>query len=237
MRQRTWWILLVLGVLAIFGLRKRTRQAASSMASDETARVRRLYDQAAARYDRSVPLVERLLLGDGRRWVGAQARGEALEIAIGTGRNLPYYSPAVRLTGVDISPAMLAIAHERARELGRAVTLHVGDAQALAFPAERFDTVVFTLALCTIPDDRQAVAEAYRVLRPGGSLVLLEHVASPRPAIRAAQRLLEPFTVRFLGDHVLREPLDTVTAMGLEITQLERSARGIIERLVARKPA
>src|SRR5919198_1284887 len=84
--------------------------------------------------DREMRVFERLLFGGGREWVCAQAAGEVLEIAVGTGRNLPYYRGSVRLTGIELSPAMLEIARERARELGRDADLRVGDAQALDFP-------------------------------------------------------------------------------------------------------
>lgn len=202
-----------------------------------TERVRRLYDEAAAKYDRLLGLYENRLFGDGRRWVAAQARGDVLEIAVGTGRNLPFYPLEARLTAIDLSPAMLEVARRRARELGRDVDLRVGDAQALDFPDESFDTVVFTLALCTIPDDRRAVAEAKRVLRPGGQLLLLEHVRSPRRLVRAVQRVLEPIFVRCAADHLLREPLDAVAAEGFVVAEIERSKWGIVERLAARKPA
>jgi ubiquinone/menaquinone biosynthesis C-methylase UbiE len=82
---------------------------------------------------------------------------------------------------------MLEIARRRARELGREADLRVGDAQALDFPDDRFDSVVCTLSLCTIPDDRAAVAEVRRVLRPGGRFLLLEHVRSPGLPIRVAE--------------------------------------------------
>ena len=202
----------------------------------ETARVRRRYDEVAARYDRFIRIAERLLFGDGRRWICAQARGKVLELAVGTGRNLPYYPADVRLTGIELSPAMLAIARRRAAALGRPVVLRVGDAQALDFPDGRFDTVVCTLALCTIPDDRRAVAEAARVLRPGGRLLALEHVRSPIRPVRAVQRVLDPLAVRCEADHLLREPLEHVRAEGLIIERLERHKWGIVERLVARKP-
>jgi ubiquinone/menaquinone biosynthesis C-methylase UbiE len=202
----------------------------------ETKRVQRLYDEGASRYDKLISFSEKLLFGDGRRWVCSQARGEVLEIAIGTGRNLPYYPEGVRLTGVELSPAMLEVARLRAQELGRDVDLRVGDAQALEFPDERFDAVVCTLSLCTIPDDRKTVAEARRVLRPGGRLLSLEHVRSPIRAVRAVQQVLDPVFVRFGADHLLREPLGHVEAEGLEVDWLERSKWGIIERLSARKP-
>jgi ubiquinone/menaquinone biosynthesis C-methylase UbiE len=201
----------------------------------ETERVRGIYDKMADRYDGMIRLSERLFMGDGRGWVCSQARGDVLEIAIGTGRNLPFYPQEVRLTGVDLSPAMLAVARQRAQKLGRAVDLRVGNAQALDFPDASFDTVVCTLSLCTIPDDRRAVAEAVRVLRSGGRLLLLEHVRSPIAAVRTLQRLLEPLFVRFWADHLLRDPLDYLASEGLELERVERSTWGIVERLSARK--
>lgn len=201
----------------------------------ETERVRGVYDNAAGKYDRTMRRTEKLFFGDGRAWVCAQARGDALEIAIGTGRNLPLYPAEVRLTGIELSPAMLAVARGRAQELGRTVDLRVGDAQALAFPDASFDTVVRTLALCTIPDDRGAVAEAVRVLRPGGRLLLLEHVRSPLKSVRAVQQLLEPLFVRFLADHLVRDPLDYLASEGLEVERVERSRWGIVERIAAIK--
>ena len=203
----------------------------------ETERVRRYYDWFAPRFDRVISFWERTLFADGRQWACSQAEGDVLEIAVGTGRNLPYYPSGVRLTGVEISPAMLDIARQRAEELGRDADLRVGDAQALDFADESFYTVVETLSLCAIPDERRAVAEAWRVLRPGGRLLTLDHVGSPMLLVHAVQRLLDPLAVAFEGDHLLREPLDAFVAKGFEIERLERSKWGIVERVVARKPA
>jgi ubiquinone/menaquinone biosynthesis C-methylase UbiE len=204
--------------------------------SGETERVRRIYDDSAGKYDRQIGFCERLLFGGGREWVCSQARGRILEVAIGTGRNLPFYPDEVNLTGVELSLAMLEIARARARKLGVDADLRVGDAQALPFPDEAFDTVVMTLSLCTVPDDHEAVVEASRVLRPGGRLVLLEHVRSPVWPVRALQRVLDPLFVRFQADHLLRQPLDHLEDAGLEVELLERSKLGIVERLSARKP-
>jgi ubiquinone/menaquinone biosynthesis C-methylase UbiE len=202
----------------------------------ETERVRRLQDREAPRYDRNISISERILFGDGRRWVCEQARGQVLELAVGTARNLPHYPADVTLTGIELSPEMLAIGERRADQLGRPVDLRVGDAQALELPDASFDTVVCTLGLCTIPDPRRAVAEARRVLRPGGQLLLLEHVRSPVRAVRAIERLLEPLFVRFAADHLTREPLDYLRDERFEIERLERSKWGIVERVSARKP-
>jgi ubiquinone/menaquinone biosynthesis C-methylase UbiE len=204
--------------------------------SDETARVRDLYDAEAPRYDWGIAIFERLLFAGGRGWVCSRARGDVLELAVGTGRNLALYPTDVRLTAIELSPAMLERARRRARELGRDGELVPGDAQALPFADETFDTVTCTLSLCTIPNDRAAVAEATRVLRPGGRFVALEHVRSSRRRVRAAQQLLDPWAVRFEADHLAREPLEHLAAQGLVIDELERSKLGIVERVAAHKP-
>lgn len=201
----------------------------------ETGRVRDLYEGVAGQYDKFIKIPEKLLFQGGRQWVCSRASGEVLEVALGTGRNLPYYPQEVRLTGIELSPAMVEVARSRARELGIEADLRVGDAQNLPFADETFDTVVFTLSLCTIPDDRRAVAEADRVLRPGGRLLLLEHVGSPVPIVHAAQRLLDPLTVRFQADHLLREPLNHLHEKGFEVELLERSKWGVVECAAARK--
>lgn len=201
-----------------------------------TERQRRIWDKRAPTFDRQMGLMEKLLFGDGRAWTCSQASGEVLEVAVGTGRNLPFYPGAIRLTGIELSAEMLTIAQRRARALGREADLRQGDAQALPFPEASFDTVVCTLSLCGIPDDRQAVAEMKRVLRPGGRLLLLDHVPASSGLLRAIQWLLEQVTLRLEGEHMLRRPLEHVLAEGFEVERAERLKGGIVERILARKP-
>jgi ubiquinone/menaquinone biosynthesis C-methylase UbiE/predicted ester cyclase len=204
---------------------------------DETDRVRRIFDKQAPKYDKSMARFERLLFSGNRGWACSRAEGEVLEIAAGTARNLPFYPDAVRVIGVELSPEMAALGRKRAEDLGRQIDMRVGDAEALDFPDESFDTVVCTYGLCTIPDDAAAVREAKRVLRPGGKIVLAEHVRSPNPVVRAIQRLLDPLAHRFGGDHLLREPLDHLTAEGFEVEEVRRAKAGWVELVAARKPA
>jgi ubiquinone/menaquinone biosynthesis C-methylase UbiE len=206
--------------------------------SDRRARqLRRYWDRHARNYDKQMAFWERRLFGDGRQWVCAQASGDVLEVAIGTGRNLAFYPEGIRLTGVDLSPAMLELARRQAEELGRKVDLRVGDAHALDLPDEGFDTVVCTFSLCAIPDERRAIAEMWRVLRPGGQLLLLDHVAGAPWWVRALQWVLERVTIPVGEEHMLRRPLLTARAQGFQVERSERAKLGIVERLAARKPA
>jgi ubiquinone/menaquinone biosynthesis C-methylase UbiE len=196
----------------------------------ETERIRRIYDRRAAAS--SSPRGDKNL-----RWLCGQAEGETLEIGIGRGRSLPFYPRGLHLTGLELSDVALTAARRRAQELGVHASLIQGDAGGtLPFPDDHFDTVVFSFVLCTIPDDRRAVAEAVRVLRPGGRLLMVEHVRSPNRLVRGIERVFEPLTLRRMGDHLLREPLDHVLAESLEVEFLERSWFGVLERLAARKP-
>ena len=202
----------------------------------DTDRLRESWQRYAPRYDRDIRLIERIQFGGGREWVCSQADGDVLEVAVGIGRNLPYYPPQVRLTGIDFSPAMLDIARQRATELGRAVELREADAEALPFPDASFDTVVCTLGLCGIPDDQAAIAEMYRVLRPAGRLLLLDHIDSHHRLIHYGQHLLEKLTLRMIGDYQTRRPLPLVEQAGFVIHRRERLKAGTVERLAATKP-
>jgi len=165
--------------------------------------------------------------------VCAQASGDVLDVAIGTGLNLPHYPPGVRVTGVDLSPVMLTAAAKRAADLGLTVALSEADAEHLPFPDASFDTVVCTLSLCSVGDDRAAIAEMHRVLRPGGQLLLLDHVAAINRILLTLQRLWEKVTRRFAGDYQTRHPLPLVERAGLVVTDSRRTKLGTVERLRA----
>jgi len=198
-------------------------------------RWRRGWDRNAATYDRQIQRMDRRVFRNSRQWICERATGDVLEVAIGTGLNLPFYPAEVHLTGLDYSGAMLAVARERADALGRPVDLHVGNAEALPWPDATFDTVVCTFSLCAIPDHRAAVAEMVRVLRPGGRLLLADHIRADNPVLRGAQWLVELFSVPFAGEHYLRRPLTEVLAHGLTVEECDRFSLKMVERLAARR--
>ncbi|MGW4065679.1 class I SAM-dependent methyltransferase [Amycolatopsis sp. NPDC004747] len=198
-------------------------------------RWRRYWDRKSTTYDAEMGVWDRRLFGDSREWACGQATGEVLEVAAGTGLNLPHYPAEVTLTGLDLSEGMLAIARDRARRLGRPVTFRQGSAHALPFAEASFDTVVCTFGLCAIPDPAAAVAEMVRVLRPGGQLILVDHVTSSSRLVRGVQWLLELASVPLAGEHFRRRPLHLVEALGLPVRRRERFKLGLVERLVAGK--
>ncbi|MDN5934512.1 MAG: class I SAM-dependent methyltransferase [Pseudonocardia sp.] len=203
----------------------------------ERQRWARYWDRAAPRTDDAMRLMDRMLFGDSRAWVCGRAVGDVLEVAVGTGLNLAHYPAGVTLRGIDLSPAMVELARARAAELGREVDLRVGDAERLDLPDRSVDSVVCTFSLCGIPDHRRALGEMIRVLRPGGLLLLADHVAAAAAPLRAVQRLAELGSVPFMGEHFRRRPVDEVRARGLDVLEVERFAAGVVERVVARVPS
>jgi ubiquinone/menaquinone biosynthesis C-methylase UbiE len=197
---------------------------------------RRVYAKEAPTYDKEADFVERRLFGtEHRGWACSQAVGDTLEVAIGTGLNLPHYPADLRLTGLDLTPEMLALARTRAREMGRAIALAEGDAQDLPFAEGSFDTVVCTYALCSVGDDARAISEMHRVLRPGGRLILVDHIRSSVPPIFWVQWLYEFIPRRTKGEYATRRPSVHVHPPSFTIEARDRLRAGIIERLVAVK--
>ena len=202
-----------------------------------TERWHRYWDKKSRSYDREMRFFERVLFGDSRDWACSQARGDVLEVAVGTGLNLDAYPLDIRLTGIDLSDEMLAIARTLARELGREVALRQGDAHSLPFDNATFDTVVCTFGLCAIPDIDKALDEMTRVLRPGGRLILVDHVSSSSRVARNIQRALEVITVPMASEHFLRRPVNKVKQRAFTVERAERFKLGLVERIVARKQA
>lgn len=204
---------------------------------DQATRWHRYWDQKSSTYDREMSFWDRRLFGDSRQWACGRAVGQVLEVAVGTGLNLPHYPSHVTVTGLDLSERMLSIARSRAGQLGHPATLWEGNAHALPFPDGSFDTVVCTFGLCAIPDPVAAIDEMIRVLRPGAQLILVDHVVSSSRIARGVQWLMELATVPSAGEHFRRRPLTHVEARGLRIEEHERFKLGMVERIVARIPA
>ena len=214
-----------------------TSAARAQAGETEAARQKRVWDKSAPSYDKQIAFFEKSWFGGGREWLGERTRGRVQEVAIGTGRSQPHYPPDTAVTGIELSPAMLAIARQRAAGLGRDADLQEGDAERLPFADASFDTVVCALSLCTIPDPATAIGEMKRVLVPGGQLLFLDHIGSTWPPVYAAQWLLERITIRAAGEHFTRRQLPLVQAAGFQVIETERRKAGTVEHIHAVKPA
>ncbi len=196
--------------------------------SDARKTMSRIYDATWGRlftevYDRGLKATEDAGLRDIRREALSGATGRTIDIGAGTGANLPLFPVAVNeLVLAEPDPHMLKKLRPRTGDAKASVEVVQAGAEALPFEDGSFDTAVFTLVLCTVPSPAAALAEAARVLRPGGKLIFVEHVRATDPGLaRWQDRLERPW--RFLGDgcHCNRDTVATIEASRFELDRVE----------------
>lgn len=160
-----------------------------------------------------------------RQQVVGAAEGRVLEIGVGSGLNFPLYSTAVgSVIGLEPSAESLRMARPRARAAAVPVTLLDASAEAIPLDTGSIDTVVTTWTLCTIPNASRALGEMRRVLRPGGSLLFVEHGRAPEAGVARWQERLDPFWSCLAGGcHLNRKMDDLVTGAGFRIEALQNS--------------
>lgn len=163
---------------------------------------------------------ERRLIGPIRRRLLGDIRGRILEVGAGTGASFQYYSPEARVVAIEPDPFMLQRAQRRAEELGTSnIELRQASAEKLPFEDASFDNVVSTLVLCTVGDQAAALAEARRVLRPGGALCFIEHVRNDSSRFwGTTQDVIRPVWGLFsAGCHPNRRTLQAIRDAGFTI--------------------
>jgi ubiquinone/menaquinone biosynthesis C-methylase UbiE len=189
----------------------------------------RIYDATWGRaftafYDRAMKSTEEAGMREKRREVLSEAAGRTIDIGAGTGLNLELFPPGVsELVLAEPDPHMLKKLEEKLSTSSREASVIQSPAEKLPFPDDSFDTAVFTLVLCTVPDPAAALAEAARLLRPGGKLLFLEHVRSEEPGLARWQDRLEgPW--HFIGDgcHCNRDTLATIEASPFEVEKADK---------------
>ena len=196
----------------------------------------RTFDRIASPYDRGMAPLEKLGLARLRARLVPHAKGRVLEIGVGTGANLPYYPASTCVTAIDESPDMLAVAAQRAEDLGACVSLGLMDVESLAFPAGHFDTAVASLVFCSVVDQARALAELRRVLdKPDGRILLLEHTRpQSRPLAWLADLLNIPWYAFNGRCNINRQTHQAVADAGFEVETVETVLGGLVRLIIAR---
>ena len=207
-----------------------TKNRENTLAVETKAR----WDRLAKHYG-LVEFLSEWYLKPFRKALWARATGRILEAGAGTGLNIAFYPAKARVTATDLSGAMLVRARERARERQLRVTFHEADLCDLPFADGTFDTAVATFVFCSLPDPVACLREMGRVTRPGGQILLLDHVRIERPLIGPLMDRLNVATVRLAGEHINHRMDEFVREAGFEIVESRRLGfMGIIQFIAAR---
>ena len=191
------------------------------------------FDKIAGSYN----LVDHIIPTKWRQKATALAYGRVLEAGIGPGLNIPFYTEScTEIVGIDVSPRMLEQAKEKAAHSAVPIKLEIMDVQNLSLPSASFDCVVATFVFCSVPDPCQGLRECYRVLKPGGRFILLEHMDSENKLAHGLLHLLDPITVRRLGDHLTRRTVDSVISASFQVKSVEKLFGDVVRLIVAEKP-
>jgi ubiquinone/menaquinone biosynthesis C-methylase UbiE len=176
---------------------------------------RRRYDRLAFLYDYIEKPMEWLRFASWRarlthRIVGAQT----LEVGVGTGKNLPYHPQDTKIIAIDFSFPMLKRAQKKTASLNRKAYLMQMDVENLGFPDNSFDSIFASFVFCSVPDPVQGLRELRRVCRPGGRLVLLEHMRPANHFLGLLFDLLNPLVVRMIGANINRKTIENIVRAG-----------------------
>ena len=205
------------------------------MKSDSTA-IKKRYDRIAPYFEGLEAVMEGLFFKNWRKRLWAKAEGHhILEVGVGTGKNFDYYPAEARITAIDFSPEMLKqAAHKKARK-AVSVELELMDVQSLVFADNSFDTVIGSFVFCSVPLPLKGLKELYRVCKPGGQVILLEHVLSSNPVIAKVMNFINPTIVALVGANINRNTVKNVKSCGFASVRVDERSGDFIKLIEARK--
>jgi ubiquinone/menaquinone biosynthesis C-methylase UbiE len=199
-------------------------------------KIRQRYDRLAPWFDGLEGFLEGLIFRRLRKKLWAMADGEhILEVGVGTGKNFGFYPEFARMTAIDFSPKMLEQAQRKRERKQIQVDLDLMDVQRLYYADNSFDTVVASFVFCSVPSPRKGLKEIYRVLKPGGQLLLLEHVLSSNKFMAMLMNFLNPLVLRLVGANINRQTIKNVQACQFRSIFIDPSSSDMIKVIRAIK--
>jgi phosphatidylethanolamine/phosphatidyl-N-methylethanolamine N-methyltransferase len=202
----------------------------------DSAAIRKRYNRIAPYFEGMEAVMEGLFFKSWRKKLWAKVEGHhILEVGVGTGKNFDYYPKDARITAIDFSEQMLKRAALKRDRKNIAVDLELMDIQSLCFADNSFDTVICSFVFCSVPLAVKGLKELYRVCKPGGQVLLLEHVLSSNPLIAVVMNLLNPVVVALVGANINRNTLKNVKACAFISVHVDERSGDIIKLIEARK--
>jgi phosphatidylethanolamine/phosphatidyl-N-methylethanolamine N-methyltransferase len=202
----------------------------------DSATIRKRYDRIAPYFEGMEAVMEGLFFRSWRKRLWAKVEGHhILEVGVGTGKNFDYYPKDARITAIDFSGQMLKQAEKKRDRKNVNVELELMDVQSLYFADNSFDTVICSFVFCSVPSPVKGLKELYRVCKPGGQVLLLEHVVSSNRIIAPVMNLLNPVVVRLVGANINRNTVKNVKACAFTSVNVDERSGDIIKLIEARK--
>ena len=202
----------------------------------DSAIIKKRYDRIAPYFEGLEAVMEGLFFKQWRKKLWAKVDGyHILEVGIGTGKNFDYYPADAQITAIDFSPEMLRQATHKKDRKTVSVELNLMDVQSLAFADNSFDTVIGSFVFCSVPLPVKGLKELYRVCKPGGQVLLLEHVLSSKPVIAKVMNFINPAIVALVGANINRNTVKNVKACGFALVRVDERSGDIIKLIEARK--
>lgn len=198
--------------------------------------IKKRYDRIAPFFNLLAAPMEGIVIKPLRERLWSKVEGHhILEVGVGTGKNFPYYPKDARITAIDFSPEMLKQAAIAKIKQDVKVDLELMDVQDLRYADNSFDSVVATFVFCSVPMPVKGLKELRRVCKPGGQILLLEHVLSSNPALAAIMQLLNPLVVRLFGANINRNTVKNVKACPFSSVRVDEHSGHIVKLIEARK--
>jgi phosphatidylethanolamine/phosphatidyl-N-methylethanolamine N-methyltransferase len=166
----------------------------------------------------------------------SKMRGRCFMVAAGTGHDFQFFPPGLTITAIDISLGMVERARARGAAYSGALEVRLMDVQELEYPDATFDTVATSCTFCSVPDPIRGLRELYRCLRPGGQLLMFEHLRSRIGPIAMLQDVMTPITRR-MGPEMNRNTVDNVLRAGFELYSERNVYLDVVKAIEARRPA